>query len=131
MATDINEQVSNMYNAAKQALNDDLRQNFYNAAVNRNQAFRKLNNNANAKHAMYSGMPAATQMSYDQDTFLPGVASMAQKALAQQKENQDAWDEYMAYIKELNEQANYYNSLANDLNSKYQTYGSFAGSQDK
>lgn len=131
MATDINEQVSNMYNAAKQALNDDLRQNFYNAAISRNMAFRKLNNSANAKHAMYSGMPAATQMSYDQDTFLPGTASMAQQALAKQKENQDAWDEYMAYIKQLNEQANYYNNLASDLNSKYKQYANFGGSQSK
>ena len=34
MATNINEEVSNAYNAAKQALNDDLKQNFYNAAIN-------------------------------------------------------------------------------------------------
>ena len=131
MAIDINEQVSNMFNAAKQALNDDLKQNFYNAAIARNTAFRQLNNNANAKHALYSGLPAATQMAYDRDTFLPGIASMAQRALAKQKENQEAWDEYMAQIKELDEQANYYNGLANDIKAKYDQYASFAGSQDK
>lgn len=131
MAIDINEQVSNMFNAAKQALNDDLKQNFYNAAVNRNNAFRQLNNAANSKHALFSGMPAGQQMMYDRDTFLPGAASMAQKALAKQKENQDAWDEYMAYIKQLNEQADYYNGLANDIKSKYDSYASYAGSQDK
>jgi hypothetical protein len=131
MAQDINEQVSNMFNAAKQALNDDLKQNFYNAAINRQTAFRQLNNNANAKHALYSGLPAATQMAYDRDTFLPGTASMAQKALAKQKENQDAWDEYMEYMDKLNEQANYYNGLANEIKSKYAQYGSYAGSQDK
>ena len=101
MAQDINEQVSNMFTAA------------------------------NAKHALYSGLPAATQMAYDRETFLPGTASMAQKALAKQKENQDAWDEYMEYMDKLNEQANYYNGLANEIKSKYAQYGSYAGSQDK
>ena len=131
MATDINEQVSNMFNAAKQALNDDLKQNFYNAAIKRNTAFRQLNNSANAKHALYSGLPAGQQMAYDRDTFLPGTASMAQRALAKQQENQEAWDEYMAYIKQLNDQANYYNGLAADVKQKYDEYASFAGSQDK
>ena len=131
MATDINEQVSNMFNAAKQALNDDLKQNFYNAAVNRNMAFRQLNNNANANHSLYSGVPAGKQMAYDRDTFLPGIASMAERALSKQKENQDAWDEYMAYIKKLNDQANYYNGLANDIKAKYSAYAGFEGSQDK
>lgn len=131
MATDINEQVSNMFNAAKQALNDDLKQNFYNAAVSRQNAFRQLNNAANAKHALFSGMPAGQQMTYDRDTFLPGTASMAQKALAKQKENQDAWDEYMEYVQKLNEQANYYNGLADEIKAKYAQYGGYSGSQDK
>lgn len=129
MAQDINEQVSNMFNAAKQALNDDLKQNFYNAAVNRQTAFRQLNNAANYNHALFSGAPAAAQMTYDRDTFLPGTASMAQQALAKQKENQDAWDEYMTYMDQLNEQANYYNNLANETKAKYEQYASYAGSQ--
>ena len=131
MAQDINEQVSNMFNAAKQALNDDLKQNFYNAAVNRNMAFRQLNNSANSKHALFSGMPAGQQMTYDRDTFLPGAASMAQRAIAKQRANQDAWDDYMEYIKGLNEQANYYNGLADEVKSKYAAYGNFAGSHQK
>lgn len=110
---DINEQVSNAFNAAKQALNDDLKQNLYNATNARNAAYRQLNNNANARHSLYSGMPAATQMQYDQRSYLPNIASMATSALKKQTENQDKWDQYMAYIKDLESQANYYNNLAN------------------
>lgn len=131
MATDINEQVSNMFNAAKQALNDDLRQNYYNAAITRNTAFRQLNNTANARHAMFSGMPSGQQMAYDRDKFLPGLATMAVKALAKQEENQQAWDKYMGYIKGLDEQAKYYNNLANETKKKYEQYAGYSGSQDK
>lgn len=127
MATDINEQVSNMFNAAKQALNDDLKQNFYNAAATRTQAFRQLNNSANNRHAMFSGMPAATQMQYDQSTFLPGAASLAEKAIQKQQNNQDAWDEYMEYITNLQEQTDYYNSLASQNNSAASAYNSYSG----
>lgn len=118
MATDINEELNNIYNAAKQAINDDLKQNFYNAAQARNQAFRQLNNNANARHALYSGMPAATQMQYDRDTFLPGTATMVTNAIAKQQSNQEQWDKYMEYVGQLNEQAAYYNNLANQANNK-------------
>lgn len=124
MATDINEQVSNMFNAAKQALNDDLKQNFYNAAKNRTQAFRQLNNNANANHSLYSGVPAASQMQYDQQTYLPGAATLAEKAIAKQQSNQESWDSYMKYIKNLQEQTNYYNSLASQNQSALEQYGS-------
>ena len=134
MATDINQEVSNMYNAAKQALTDDLKQNYYNAAVARNNAYRQLNNNANANHVLYSGVPAATQMQYDAQTFIPNIATMAQQAIQKQQENQETWDKYMSYVKELDEQANYYNNLANNLNSqsseleaKYQQYARYAG----
>lgn len=134
MASDINEQVSNMFNAAKQALNDDLRQNFYNAAINRNTAFRQLNNSANANHALFSGAPAGQQMTYDRDKFLPGLATMATKALAKQQENQEAWDKYMAYIKGLDEQANYYKNLTystnKEINEKYKQYAGYSGSQN-
>ena len=131
MAQDINEQVSNMFNAAKQALNDDLKQNFYNAAINRNTAFRQLNNTANAKHALYSGVPAAQQMTYDREKFLPGTATMALQALKKQKENQEAWDDYMEYVQKLNSEANYYNNLAGELKAKYQQYAGYSGSQSK
>lgn len=111
----MNEELSNVYNAARQALADDLKQNFYNATEARTRAFRQLNNNANARHAMYSGVPAATQMQYDRDTYLPGTATMAAQALSKQQQNQEAWDSYMDYIKKLNEQAQEYNKAANNL----------------
>lgn len=125
MATDINEQVKNAFNAAKQALNDDLKQNFYNAAQARNYAFRQLNNNANARHSLYSGTPAAAQMQYDQQTYLPGAAAMAERAIQKQLENQDKWDQYMEYIKKLNDQTNYYNNLTKNLNGG--SYSNFSG----
>lgn len=115
MATDINEQISNMYRAAQAALNDDLKQNFYSAVQARNTAFRQLNNSANARHAMYSGMPAASMAQYDASTLLPGASSMAMTAIKRQTENQEQWDKYMAYVKDLNEQADYYNKAANQL----------------
>lgn len=115
---DINEQVSNMYNAAKQALTNDLKQDFYNAAQGRVQAFRQINNSANARHAMFSGAPAAGQMQYDQSKFLPGIATAATQAINKQTQMQENWDKYMDYIKEMNDQANKYNDLAGELNSK-------------
>lgn len=118
MATDINEELSNVYNAAKQAINDDLKLNFYNAAQTRNQAFRQLNNQANAQHAMYSGVPAGLQMQYDQKTYIPGVATAVTNAIAKQQSNQEQWDKYMEYVQQLNEQANYYNNLANEVGQK-------------
>ena len=128
---DINEQVSNMYNAAKQALTNDLKQDFYNAAQSRVQAFRQINNSANARHAMFSGAPAAGQMQYDQSKFLPGIATAATQAINKQEQMQENWDKYMDYIKQMNEQADKYNNLANELNSKAAqlsgSYTSFSG----
>lgn len=115
---DINEQIGNMYNAAKQALTNDLKQNFYSAAQSRVQAFRQINNSANSRHAMFSGAPAAGQMQYDQSRFLPGVATAATQAVNKQVQMQENWDKYMDYIKQMNEQADKYNSMANELNSK-------------
>lgn len=117
MATDINEQVANAYNAAKQALNDDLTLNYYNAATTRMQAFRQLNNNANANHALFSGVPLGSQMQYDQSTYLPNAATLATRAIEKQKENQETWDKYMEYVKDLNAKANEYRARANDINS--------------
>lgn len=120
MATDINEEVSNAYNAAKQALNDDLKQNLYNATQARTQAYRQLMNNANARHAMYSGAPAGAKMAYDQSTYLPNIHKMAVTAMEKYDENQEAWDKYMAYVQQLNEQANYYNNLASQAQAQTQ-----------
>lgn len=116
MAIDTTEQVNTMYKEAQKALQQDLRQSLYDAAQNRNQAFRLLNNQANANHSLYSGAPAGMQMQYDQQTFLPGVATMAQQAINRQVSNQQSWDEYMEYIKQLNEQAADLESKTNNLN---------------
>lgn len=108
----MNQELENIFNSAKQAMADDLRLKYYNAAQERNFYFRQLNNKANKQHAMFSGMPAGQQMNYDKYTFLPGIASSITKAIQTQQENQQAWDKQMAYIKNLNAQADYYNELA-------------------
>lgn len=131
MATDINEQVSNAYNAAKQALNDDLRQQLYNATQARNQAFRQLNNKANANHAMYSGAPAGMQMQYDQQSYLPGIATAATQAMEKYKTNQENWDKYMEYIEQVNEQANYYRNLTSQLNPSGSAVGTTSSAGSK
>lgn len=117
MATDINEQINTMYKEAQKAIQQDLRQNFYDAAQTRNQAFRQLNNQANASHSLYSGAPAAMQMQYDEQTFLPGAATLAQQAINRQVNNQQSWDEYMQYIKEINDQIAEYEKATSKLNS--------------
>lgn len=116
MAVDLNEQISNMYNAAAKAIEDDLTQNFYSAAQARTQAFRQLNNSANANHSLYSGAPAAAQMQYDASTFLPGAATAATRNMAKLQNNQEAWDEYMDYVNELNAKAAEYNKAASGIN---------------
>ena len=118
MALDINQQVANAYDAAKQALNDDLKQNLYNATQARVQAFRQLNNKANAQHAMFSGMPSGLQMQYDSSTYIPNINTLANNALQKQEQNQEQWDKYMDYVNQLREQADYYNSKANEINSQ-------------
>lgn len=123
MATNINEEVSNAYNAAKQALNDDLKQNFYNAAQARMTAFRQINNNANASHALYSGVPAASQMQYDASKYVPGLGTALVTSLEKQEKNQETWDKYMKYVNGLNAEANKYKNMASQLNSAAQQYG--------
>lgn len=112
----MNQELDNIFNSAKQAMADDLRQQYYNAAQERNFYFRKLNNKANAQHAMFSGSPAGQQMNYDKYTFLPNMATRITQAINKQQQNQEAWDKQMAYIKNLNAQAAYYDNLANQLN---------------
>lgn len=122
MATNINEEVSNAYEAAKQALNDDLKQNFYNAAQARMTAFRQINNSKNATHSLYSGAPAAAQMQYDSGTYIPGLGTELVKAVEKQEQNQETWDKYMDYIKKMNDQAAYYRNLANQANQAAYNY---------
>lgn len=124
MATQLQEQVSNIYNEAQKALSDDLRQNFYNAVENRTQAFRELNNKANYNHSLFSGAPAGAQMQYDQKTLFPNTNSMAQQAIYKQQQNQESWDEYMKYIEDLNRQAAEYMQKAQELQSAQQNFAS-------
>jgi hypothetical protein len=123
MATNINEEVSNAYNAAKQALNDDLKQNFYNAAQARMTAFRQINNNANANHALFSGVPAAQQMQYDASKYVPGLGTALVTSLEKQEKNQETWDKYMKYVSGLNAEADKYKKLAGQLNTATGQYG--------
>lgn len=132
MATNINEEVSNAFNAAKQALNDDLKQNFYNAAQARMTAFRQINNNKNASHSLYSGAPAAAQMQYDASTYVPGLGTALVKSLEKQEQNQQTWDKYMAYIKNLNaEAAKYRNAAAQADSAAYKYTNAVAGFKNK
>lgn len=127
MALDINTQVANAYDAAKQALNDDLKQNFYNAAQARMTAFRQINNAKNATHTLYSGAPAAAQMQYDAETYVPGLGSTLVKAVKQQEQNQKTWDEYMDYITKLNAEANKYRNAAKQASNYAQKYQNAIG----
>lgn len=111
------EQLSNIYKEAQKALTDDLRTNFYNAVQARTQAFRQLNNKANANHALFSGAPAGAQMQYDQGTLFPNTNSLALQAIKKQQDNQTNWDAYMEYVQKLNEQAAEYSANAQKLNS--------------
>jgi hypothetical protein len=132
MATNINEEVSNAYDAAKQALNDDLKQNFYNAAQARMTAFRQINNNKNASHSLYSGAPAAAQMQYDANTYVPGLGTALVKSLEKQEQNQQTWDKYMAYVKNLNaEAAKYRNAAAQADSATYNYTNAVAGFKNK
>lgn len=116
MANNITEEIANAYDAAKRALDDDLMTKFYSAAETRRQAFRQLNNTANKNHALFSGAPAAMQMSYDSNTYLPGIASLAEKAIETQVQNQETWDQYMEYVKDLNSKAQTLRDTANNMN---------------
>ena len=94
-----------IFNAAQTALKNDARQTLLSGAEARQQNFRKINNNANAKHMLFSGMPAARMMQYDQEKFIPGMASQVVRGLQAQAENQEAWDKFAQQIKEMNSTA--------------------------
>lgn len=116
------EQLSNIFKEAQKALTDDLRQNFYNAVNNRTTAFRQLNQKANYNHSLFSGAAKGQQMAYDRDTLLPNTATMAQQAISRQMQNQESWNEYMDYVKQLNQQAAEYAKNASQMNSIAEQY---------
>ena len=111
------EELANIYKDAQKALTDDLRQNFYGAVQARTQAYRQLNNKANYNHALFSGVPAGSQMQYDQQTLFPNTNKMALTAIQKQQENQESWDQYMDYVNKLNSQAEEYYANAAKLKS--------------
>lgn len=115
------EQLANIYKEAQKALSDDLRQNFYDAVNARTLAFRQYNNKLNKNHALFSGAPTGVQMQYDANTLFPETNAAAVKAIANQQANQEAWDEYMEYVQDLNAQAAYYNNLASSAGYKPST----------
>jgi hypothetical protein len=90
-------------NDAKLALQGDIRSQLAAGSQQRNAAFKQLNEKANASHMMFSGMPMGTQMAYDQNTFIPNMASAVVKGVQTQIQNQESWDDIMAKIKELTE----------------------------
>lgn len=99
-----NQVIENIFNQAKLALGLDARTQLYNMAQNRTQNFRQINQRANARKAMFSGMPAAMQMQHDATVTIPtGVNIIANNAQRMQQ-NQEQWNQYAKYIKELSEQ---------------------------
>lgn len=91
-----------IFQQATTALKNDARQALLTGANARKQSFAKINNNANAKHMLHSGMPAARQLEYDQGTFIPSMASTVVKAVTNQAENQEAWDKFAGEIQKMN-----------------------------
>lgn len=94
-----------IFQSAQAALKNDARQILSSGAQARRQEFRLINNQANARHMMFSGAPKAAQMQYDQSKFIPSMASSVVDSITKQAENQEAWDKFAAGIKELNDYA--------------------------
>ena len=96
------EVLQNIFNQAKLALSNDARTKLYNTMQNRTTAFRQINQQANARHAMFSGMPAAMQMQKDASFTIPTGVKIVSDAAQQMQQNQEAWNEYLNYVKKLN-----------------------------
>lgn len=94
-----------IFNQAQQALKQDAQQTLLNGYQARQAQFANINQAANAKKMLFSGVPAARQMSYDSGTFIPNMASQVVKSIQNQKANQEAWDKYAKNIKEMNDAA--------------------------
>lgn len=98
-----NQVVQNIFNQAKLALGLDARTQLYNMAQARTQGFRKINQQANARKAMFSGMPAAMQMQQDATVTIPTGVNIIANTAQKMQQNQEQWDQYAKYIKELQE----------------------------
>ena len=92
-----------IFQAAQAALKNDAKQTLASGAQARQHQFRMINNNANSRHMLFSGAPKAAQMQYDQNTFIPNMATSVVNSIQKQAENQEGWDKFAAGIKELND----------------------------
>lgn len=92
-----------IFQAAQAALKGDAKQILSSGVQARQQSFRQINNQANARHMMFSGAPKAAQMQYDAGTFIPTMASSIVEGITRQAQNQESWDKFAQGIKELNE----------------------------
>ena len=99
-----NQVVKNIFNQAKLALGLDAKTQLYNMAQGRTQAFRNINQQANARKAMFSGMPAAMQMQHDATVTIPTGVNIVANTAQKMQQNQEQWDQYAKYIKELESQ---------------------------
>ena len=96
-----NQVLQNIFNQSKLALGLDAKTQLYNLAQGRTQAFRRINQQANARGAMFSGMPAAMQMQQDATVTIPTGVNVIANAAQKMQENQEQWNQYAKYIKEL------------------------------
>ena len=101
-----------IFNAAQDALKMDAKQILLSGAQARQNQFAMINNKANAKHGLFSGVPAARQMQYDATTFVPNMASQVVKSIQNQAKNQEAWDKLAQSLKEINANTNEINAAA-------------------
>lgn len=103
----MNDQViQNIFNQAKLALSNDAQTKLFNTLQGRTQGFRKINQKVNQRHAMFSGMPAAQQLQYDASTTIPTGAKIVADTAQKMMNNQQQWDKYAEYVKEMNDKAN-------------------------
>ena len=99
-----NQVVKNIFDQAKLALGLDAKTQLYNMAQGRTQSFRQINQQANARKAMFSGMPAAMQMHHDATVTIPTGVNIVANTAQKMQQNQEQWDQYAKYIKELESQ---------------------------
>lgn len=93
--------LQNIFNQSKLALGLDAKTQLYNLGQARTQGFRQINQQANARKAMFSGMPAAMQMQQDATVTIPRGVGIVAGAAQKMQQNQEQWNQYAKYIKEL------------------------------
>lgn len=102
----MNEQIlKNIFDQAKLAISNDARTKLYNSMQMRTNAFRQINQKANARHALFSGAPAAQMMQHDSTTTMPNGVRLVLDATQRMQQNQEMWDKQMEFIKDMNKQA--------------------------